>query len=61
MVLASRSKRCLQPGHLGKVRRKNFDRDSAVQPGIAGAIHFAHAACAERETGFHTARVWSQM
>ena len=33
---------------LAQMRRQNFDRDRAPQPRIARAIHFAHAAGAQR-------------
>ena len=31
-----------------QVRRQDLDRDGAVQPRVARAIHFAHAPCAHR-------------
>jgi hypothetical protein len=43
--------RALKAGHaLGIARqagRQNFDRHVAPQPGVGGAVHFAHAALAE--------------
>ena len=33
---------------VGHVSRKNLDGNAAVEPGIAGAIHFAHAARSKR-------------
>ena len=39
-------------GTPGKMRGQNLDRDGAVEPRIARAIHLAHAACAERLDDF---------
>src|SRR5690348_17540078 len=36
------------PGVSSERFRQYFQRDVALQPGIAGAIHFAHAARADR-------------
>ena len=35
-----------------KMRRQDFDRYSALQAGVASAIHFAHAARAQRRLNF---------
>ena len=35
-------------GIAGGIRRQHFDRDSAIQPRVFGAIHLAHSACAQR-------------
>src|SRR5262249_51751211 len=39
-------------GISGELRGENLDGDAAVQPRIFGAIHFAHAASAERGDDF---------
>jgi hypothetical protein len=41
-----------QTGIGSKIRRQNLDGDTALQPRIASAIHFAHAACSERREDF---------
>jgi len=34
-------------GVIREMRRKNFDRNRAVQACIAGFVHFAHTTCAD--------------
>jgi hypothetical protein len=45
----------------GELRGQNLDGDSAFQPRVAGAVDFAHAACAQRLRDFIGAQVraWS--
>ena len=47
-VLASRSKRARTSGFDERCWRQHLDRDLASEPRVAGAIHLAHAAGAER-------------
>lgn len=50
----------LEPGHAGRIAfegfRQNFQRDLALQFGVAGAIHLAHASGAEQGLGLVRAK-----
>jgi hypothetical protein len=39
-------------GVAGEFSRQHLDRDRAVEPGVAGLVHFAHAAGSERFDDF---------
>jgi len=41
----------------GELRWENFDRDGALQPRVAGAVHLSHPACAERRGDFIRAKL----
>ena len=41
-------KACPQNWILGEIRRKNFDRNRAIQTGVSSAVDFTHAARTER-------------
>ena len=43
----------------GDVFGQDLDRDGAVEPGVAGFVHFAHAAGAERGEDFVRAELVS--
>ena len=45
---ASRSNRASRSGSVGKERRQDLDRDVAVEPCVARAVDFAHAAGGDR-------------
>ena len=45
---ASRSKRALRSGSAVNGCRQDLDRDIAIEPRVAGAVHLAHAAGAEQ-------------
>jgi hypothetical protein len=41
-----------QLGSIGKVIRKDFDGDDAIEPRIAGAVHLAHPTCTNGREDF---------
>ena len=49
-VFASRSKRARTSADATEVLGQHLDRDVAAEAGVAGAVHLAHAAGAERTT-----------
>ena len=52
MLRASRAKRSRNCGSRGENRGQNLDCHDAFQPGVAGAIHLAHAARTKRRHDF---------